>query len=240
MGVTRVLFSEIPLSTLTAFAGPANAADCGVGMAFPPGAETPRLSTVAEGFEPMGEFTIRGKVAVAGVGETTYWKHSQSPHAEFKLALMAILAAAEDAGIDPTEIDGFASYSNDRNDPSRIAAALGCRELAFSNMQWRAAAGAAGRPPSPTRPRPSPAAMHARWSCSARSPRDSSSASVRRRRAVLRPATTPSPCLTASCRPRRNTPCATSASPMSTASSARRSGRSPWPPTTMRSRIRAP
>ena len=84
----------------------------------------------------MGEFTIRGKTAVAGVGETTYWKHSQSPHAEFKLALMAILAAAEDAGIDPTEIDGFASYSNDRNDPSRIAAALGCRELAFSNMQW--------------------------------------------------------------------------------------------------------
>lgn len=72
----------------------------------------------------MGEFTIRGKVAVAGVGETTYWKHSQSPHAEFKLALMAILAAAEDAGIDPAEIDGFASYSNDRNDPSRIAAAL--------------------------------------------------------------------------------------------------------------------
>ncbi len=84
----------------------------------------------------MGEFTIRGRVAVAGVGETTYWKHSRSPHAEFKLALMAILAAAEDAGIDPAEIDGFASYSNDRNDPSRIAAALGCRELAFSNMQW--------------------------------------------------------------------------------------------------------
>ena len=36
----------------------------------------------------------------------------------------------------PREIDGFASYSNDRNDPSRLAAALGLPELRFSNMQW--------------------------------------------------------------------------------------------------------
>lgn len=84
----------------------------------------------------MGERTLRGKVAVAGVGETAYYKHGQAPESEFKLALMAILAACEDAGIDPTEIDGFASYSNDRNDPSRIAAALGTKELRFSNMQW--------------------------------------------------------------------------------------------------------
>ena len=80
--------------------------------------------------------TLRGKVAVAGIGETTYYKHGRAPDSEFKLALMAILAACEDAGIDPREIDGFASYSNDRNDPSRIAAALGTRELRFSNMQW--------------------------------------------------------------------------------------------------------
>src|SRR3989449_11534996 len=49
---------------------------------------------------------------------------------------MAILRACEDAGLDPHEIDGFASYSNDRNDPSRLAAALGLPELRFSNMQW--------------------------------------------------------------------------------------------------------
>jgi acetyl-CoA acetyltransferase len=80
--------------------------------------------------------TLRGKVAVVGVGETTYWRHGKSPHSEFKLALQAILAAAEDAGIDPRRIDGFASYSNDRNDPSRIAAALGLPALRFSNMNW--------------------------------------------------------------------------------------------------------
>ena len=52
------------------------------------------------------------------------------------LALAAILNASKDAGIDPHVIDGFASYSNDRSDPSRIAAALGTKELRFSNMQW--------------------------------------------------------------------------------------------------------
>lgn len=84
----------------------------------------------------MTSRTLRGKAVVAGIGETTYYKHGQSPDPEFKLALMAILKAAEDAGIDPKEIDGFASYSNDRNDPSRIAAALGAKRLSFSNMQW--------------------------------------------------------------------------------------------------------
>jgi acetyl-CoA acetyltransferase len=80
--------------------------------------------------------TIRGRVAVVGVGETTYYKHGQAPEAEVTLALRAILAACADAGLDPREVDGFASYSNDRNDPSRLAAALGLPELRFSNMQW--------------------------------------------------------------------------------------------------------
>ena len=82
------------------------------------------------------ERTIRGQVAVVGVGETTYYKHGRAPESEFALALQAILRACADAGINPREIDGFASYSNDRNDPSRLAAALGLPELRFSNMQW--------------------------------------------------------------------------------------------------------
>src|SRR5260221_6093767 len=72
----------------------------------------------------MSKRTLRGKVAIAGVGETPYYKHGKSPVSEFKLALQAILAACEDAGVDPRRIDGFASYSNDRNDPSRLARAL--------------------------------------------------------------------------------------------------------------------
>lgn len=84
----------------------------------------------------MTDRTLRGRVAIVGIGETAYYKHGKSPDPEFVLALKAILAAAKDAGIDPRRIDGFASYSNDRNDPSRLAAALGLPELRFSNMQW--------------------------------------------------------------------------------------------------------
>ena len=84
----------------------------------------------------MAERTLRGKVAIAGIGETTYYKHGQSPDAEFKLALRAVLAACADAGIDPREVDGFASYGNDRSEATRLAAALGIRELRFSNMHW--------------------------------------------------------------------------------------------------------
>ena len=80
--------------------------------------------------------SLRGRTAIVGVGETPYYKRGQSPDAEFTLGLKAILAACEDAGIDPRRIDGFASYSNDRNDPSRLAAALGLPELRFANMVW--------------------------------------------------------------------------------------------------------
>jgi acetyl-CoA acetyltransferase len=79
---------------------------------------------------------VRGRVAIAGIGETAYYKHGEAPESEVALALRAILHACEDAGLDPRAIDGFASYSNDRNDPSRLAAALGLPELRFSNMQW--------------------------------------------------------------------------------------------------------
>lgn len=84
----------------------------------------------------MARRNLYGKVAICGIGESTYYKHGQSPDPEFVLALKAILKAAEDAGIDAKEIDGFASYSNDRNDPSRLAAALGIEDLRFANMHW--------------------------------------------------------------------------------------------------------
>src|SRR2546423_14320962 len=94
----------------------------------------------------MRHMSIRGRVAIVGVGETTYYKHGRAPESEFALALRAILSACEDAGIDPRQVDGFASFSNDRNDPSRLAAALGLPELRLSNMQW---GGGGGGGPAP-------------------------------------------------------------------------------------------
>ncbi|MFJ1257726.1 thiolase C-terminal domain-containing protein [Cupriavidus sp. CuC1] len=80
--------------------------------------------------------TLKGQVAVIGIGESQYYRHGKSPDSEFKLALHAILAACKDAGISPREIDGFSSFSDDRSDPSRLAAALGIPKLRATTMQW--------------------------------------------------------------------------------------------------------
>ena len=95
------------------------------------------------GVEFMSDRTLRGKVAIVGIGESPYYKHGQSPDAEFKLVLEAILAAAADAGIDPDDIDSFFSFSDDHAEPSRLAAALGCKELRCSNLQWGGRGGGA-------------------------------------------------------------------------------------------------
>ena len=84
----------------------------------------------------MTEPNIRGKTAIIGVGQSRYYKRGQSPDPAFVLTLQAILAACADAGVDPRAIDGFASFSNDRNEPLRLSAALGLRELRFNSMVW--------------------------------------------------------------------------------------------------------
>jgi acetyl-CoA acetyltransferase len=84
----------------------------------------------------MTERTLRGKTVIAGIGETTYYKHGQSAYSEFKLALQAIINACQDAGISPHDIDGFASYGNDRSEAGRLASALGIKDFRFSNMFW--------------------------------------------------------------------------------------------------------
>ena len=82
------------------------------------------------------ERSFRGKVAIVGVGETTYYKRGQAEDSEFVLCIEAIKRACDDAGMDPKRIDGIAAYSDDRNDPVRISTALGLPELRFNNMQW--------------------------------------------------------------------------------------------------------
>jgi len=84
----------------------------------------------------MTDRTLRGRAAVVGVAETEYYKWGRSPDPEFKLAIEAVLRACADAGIDPADVDGFSSYSNDRSDASRLSAALGCKQLSFASMQW--------------------------------------------------------------------------------------------------------
>ena len=84
----------------------------------------------------MTDYSIKDKVAIVGIGETPYYKRGAAPVSEFQLALAAIQKAVADAGLRLEDIDGFASYSNDRNEPARLAAALGIPVLRFSNMHW--------------------------------------------------------------------------------------------------------
>src|SRR5260221_8713692 len=93
----------------------------------------------------MSARNIRGKTAIVGLGETRYYKRGEAPDPEFKLTLEAIMAAADDAGIDVRDIDGFASYSNDRNDPPRLMTALGIKHIGFSNMFWGGGGGGGSR-----------------------------------------------------------------------------------------------
>lgn len=80
--------------------------------------------------------TLRGRVAVIGLGATPYYRHGRSLDPEFKLALKAVLAACADAGLAPEQLDGFASFGNDRSEATRMATALGVRHLRSATMQW--------------------------------------------------------------------------------------------------------
>jgi len=91
----------------------------------------------------MEKRTLRGRTAIVGIGESKYYRHGKSPEPEFKLALRAILAACEDAGLDPRDIDGFSAHANDRNEATRLATALGVKELRFAGMQWGGGGGGA-------------------------------------------------------------------------------------------------
>lgn len=79
---------------------------------------------------------LRGATAVVGIGQTPYYKRGSSPDPEIKLTLRAIVAACEDAGIDPRDIDGFISYASERNDAQKLMPALGTREVRFASLAW--------------------------------------------------------------------------------------------------------
>lgn len=79
---------------------------------------------------------FRGATAIVGIGQTPYYKRGTSPDPEIKLALRAIVAACEDAGIDPSEIDGFVSYGSERNTGQKLMPALGTRQMRFAALAW--------------------------------------------------------------------------------------------------------
>lgn len=77
----------------------------------------------------MTNSSISGRAAIAGLGATEFSKNSG--RTELRLAMEATLAALEDAGIDPGEVEGFSSYSVDKVPEYEIARLLGCKDVPY-------------------------------------------------------------------------------------------------------------
>ncbi|MCA9851643.1 MAG: lipid-transfer protein, partial [Dehalococcoidia bacterium] len=72
---------------------------------------------------------LTNRVAIVGVGETNYSR--ESGRSEMMLALQAIKAALDDAGIAPAEVDGLMTWRVDNTSEAEIAANLGVKDLAW-------------------------------------------------------------------------------------------------------------
>jgi len=69
------------------------------------------------------------QVAIVGIGETDYSR--ESGRSELTLALQAIMAALDDAGIEPHEVDGLMRWAVDTSPEATVASNLGVSDLAW-------------------------------------------------------------------------------------------------------------
>ena len=72
---------------------------------------------------------LRDQAAVVGIGATEFSK--DSGRSELKLAVEAIQAAVQEAGLKLTEVDGLCTYAMDRNPEIEVFRNIGGRELKF-------------------------------------------------------------------------------------------------------------
>jgi len=72
---------------------------------------------------------LKDAAAIVGIGETPFAKRLEP--SETRLAVQAILAALDDAGIAPSEVDGLASYTMETTDEVEVAANLGLGDVTF-------------------------------------------------------------------------------------------------------------
>lgn len=72
---------------------------------------------------------LRGAAAVAGIGATEFSK--ESGRSELRLACEAVLAAIEDAGLRPADVDGMVSFTAESSSEIHVARNIGVGELTF-------------------------------------------------------------------------------------------------------------
>ncbi|QGZ49995.1 lipid-transfer protein [Streptomyces sp. QHH-9511] len=72
---------------------------------------------------------LAGRAAVAGIGATEFSK--DSGRSELKLAVEAVHAALNDAGLSPADVDGMVTFTMDTSPEITVAQAAGAGELSF-------------------------------------------------------------------------------------------------------------
>ena len=73
--------------------------------------------------------SFSGSTAIAGIGATEFSKNSG--RSELRLAVEAVAAALDDAGIAPSEVQGMVTFSSDTNPDIDISRSLGIGDLTF-------------------------------------------------------------------------------------------------------------
>jgi acetyl-CoA acetyltransferase len=73
--------------------------------------------------------SLKNKTAVVGIGQTEFSKNSG--RSELQLASEAIRAAIDDAGLQPTDVDGLVSFTHDTNDELDII-----RSVGITGVRW--------------------------------------------------------------------------------------------------------
>lgn len=72
---------------------------------------------------------LKDRAAIVGIGATEFSK--ESGRSEMRLAVEATAAALEDAAIDPAEVDGMVTFTQETNPEIEVARNLGMGELRF-------------------------------------------------------------------------------------------------------------
>ncbi|MFD4371480.1 lipid-transfer protein [Streptomyces sp. NPDC058486] len=72
---------------------------------------------------------LGGRAAIAGIGATEFSK--DSGRSELSLAVEAVRAALDDAGLTPGDVDGLVTFTMDTNPEITVAQAAGIGELSF-------------------------------------------------------------------------------------------------------------
>ncbi len=71
----------------------------------------------------------RDRAAIVGIGQTDFARHLEPT--EKVLALQAIAAALDDAGIEPAEVDGLSSYTLETTEEIEVARNLGLGDITY-------------------------------------------------------------------------------------------------------------